>query len=300
MSAAISVEAVSVQPLLLASGAALSVEVVLELLAPQAVRRSKRERARSKSVLLFILGSSFTLIGVSAPLDGLWGKRFPGLQNLTSMIQWRKSEKEARPMKLTWLGHSCFLAESGGYTILLDPYRSVPGLKDIQAEVDNVYCSHGHFDHAYTQKVRLRPTQRTPFAVKEINTFHDEAEGALRGENVVRCLTAGGVTVAHLGDLGHTLSDAQLAAIGPCDAILIPVGGTYTIDAKAAKQVADSLGARVIIPMHYRCGKVGLADIATVDDFLAQYPESMVRRYDTNTIELTENTPPQVAVLGLP
>jgi L-ascorbate metabolism protein UlaG (beta-lactamase superfamily) len=203
-------------------------------------------------------------------------------------------------MKLTWLGHSCFLVESGGYTVLLDPYRSVPGLSDIEAEVDNVYCSHGHFDHAYTQKVRLRPKMRTPFAVKEINTFHDEAEGALRGENVVRCLTAEGVTAVHLGDLGHTLNDAQIAAIGPCDAVLVPVGGTYTVDASTAKRVCDSLGARVIIPMHYRKGKVGLADIATVDGFLAQYPSSMVRRYDTNTIDLTESTPPQVAVLALP
>ena len=24
-------------------------------------------------------------------------------------------------MKLTWLGHACFLAEQDGYTILLDP-----------------------------------------------------------------------------------------------------------------------------------------------------------------------------------
>ena len=30
-------------------------------------------------------------------------------------------------MKLTWLGHACFLVEQGGYRILLDPYTGVEG-----------------------------------------------------------------------------------------------------------------------------------------------------------------------------
>ena len=47
-------------------------------------------------------------------------------------------------MKLTWLGHSCFLLESGGFRALLDPYKSVQGLADIAMEADAVYCSHGH------------------------------------------------------------------------------------------------------------------------------------------------------------
>jgi L-ascorbate metabolism protein UlaG (beta-lactamase superfamily) len=38
------------------------------------------------------------------------------------------------------------------------------------------------------------------------------------------------VRIAHLGDLGHVLNDAQLAAIGAVDVLLIPVGGTFTID----------------------------------------------------------------------
>ena len=34
-------------------------------------------------------------------------------------------------MKLTWLGHSCFAVESGGYRVVLDPYyvESYPPLR---------------------------------------------------------------------------------------------------------------------------------------------------------------------------
>ena len=41
-------------------------------------------------------------------------------------------------MTITWLGHSCFLLESGGFRVLLDPFRDVPGLADVEAEADAV------------------------------------------------------------------------------------------------------------------------------------------------------------------
>ena len=143
-------------------------------------------------------------------------------------------------MNITWLGHSCFMLEADGFRALLDPYNEVPGLPAIEAEANAVYCSHDHFDHAYTEKVRLTSGKENPFSVTEIQTFHDDKGGTLRGNNVIRKFTAGGVSVAHFGDLGHPLSPAQLEALGPCDAVLIPVGGFYTIDAPTAKAVAEA------------------------------------------------------------
>lgn len=202
-------------------------------------------------------------------------------------------------MTITWLGHSCFMLEANGFRVLLDPYKGVRGLPDIETEADAVYCSHGHFDHAWTENVRLTTGKDNPFTVKEIPTFHDDQGGALRGTNTVRTFTADGVTVAHLGDLGHQLSDVQLADIGHCDAILIPVGGFYTIDAAAAKAVADAIGASVVIPMHYRKGPVGFDVLGTVEGFASLYPQEQVKAYSTNTLTLTKATPPQVAALSL-
>ncbi len=203
-------------------------------------------------------------------------------------------------MTITWLGHSSFLLESGGFRALLDPYHEVQGLPDVEAEADAVYCSHDHFDHAWTENVRLTSGRENPFTVREIATFHDGQGGALRGANIVRTFTAGGLTVAHLGDLGHPLSDAQLAEIGHCDAVLIPVGGFYTIDAAQAKQAADAIGAGVVIPMHYRKGPVGFDVLGTLEDFTGLYPEEQVREYPANTLTLTADMPRQVAVLALP
>ena len=202
-------------------------------------------------------------------------------------------------MNITWLGHSCFMLEADGFRALLDPYNEVPGLPAIEAEANAVYCSHDHFDHAYTEKVRLTSGKENPFSVTEIQTFHDDQGGTLRGNNVIRKFTAGGVSVAHFGDLGHPLSPAQLKALGPCDAVLIPVGGFYTIDAPTAKAVAEAVGAPVVVPMHYRNGPVGFDVLGTVEDFTGLYPEEQVKAYPSNTLTLAKDTPRQVAVLSL-
>ena len=54
-------------------------------------------------------------------------------------------------MKITWIGHSCFLIEKDNFKIVIDPYEpeSVPGIKEIKETADMVLCSHEHHDHNY-------------------------------------------------------------------------------------------------------------------------------------------------------
>lgn len=200
-------------------------------------------------------------------------------------------------MKLEWLGHACFALESGGWRIVIDPYRGVPGFGDVHTAAHQVFCSHGHYDHAYREGVTSLAGGETPFAVREVAAFHDDQSGGARGENTIRIFTAEGLSVAHLGDLGHALSQEQLAAVGPCDAVLIPVGGIYTIDAPAAWALLDRLRPRVAVPMHYRLGDLGLENIGTLEEFLVHCSPEQVRRYEGNVLELTAETPEQVAVL---
>ena len=60
-------------------------------------------------------------------------------------------------MKLTWLGHACFLLEEDGYRIVLDPYTGVAGYPPLHIQAHAVFCSHGHFDHHATDCVELLP-----------------------------------------------------------------------------------------------------------------------------------------------
>ena len=68
-------------------------------------------------------------------------------------------------MKLTWLGHACFLLEQDGYRVVLDPYTEVPGYPPLQLTAHEVLCSHHHFDHDYVQAITLLPKQESPFTL---------------------------------------------------------------------------------------------------------------------------------------
>ena len=105
------------------------------------------------------------------------------------------------------------------------------------------------------------------FAVTGYPAFHDPQRGALRGPNTLYRIKADGATVVHLGDLGHPLNDATVDALRGADALLIPVGGKFTIDAIEAAALAHRLDAKRVIPMHYKTPQLTF-EIAPIDPFL--------------------------------
>ena len=90
-------------------------------------------------------------------------------------------------------------------------------------------CSHEHRDHNGKEAVTLRQGMNSPFTVRTIDTWHDDQQGTLRGSNLIHILDDGQFTVAHLGDLGCELMQSQIEELEGLDALLIPVGGYYTI-----------------------------------------------------------------------
>lgn len=188
-------------------------------------------------------------------------------------------------MKLKWYGHASFGITTGdGVHICTDPYivgcyDGAIGYGAIGDAHDVVLQSHDHADHAGAGDLAGNPVViRGPgeHKVKGITfvgtpTYHDESHGSERGENTVFAFETDGMKVVFLGDLGHVLTEEQIAAVGPADVLFIPVGGFYTIDAAAAAKVAEQLQAKVVIPMHYKTDACGFP-IATADDFTAGKP----------------------------
>ncbi|MCI8887663.1 MAG: MBL fold metallo-hydrolase [Hungatella sp.] len=202
-------------------------------------------------------------------------------------------------MRITWLGHSCFKVESGGYTLVIDPYEdgSVPGCLPVRETADEVLCSHEHFDHNFRGGVTLRSHGEPPVKTEVIAAWHDDQGGALRGSNKIHILDDGEVRIAHMGDLGCELEPEQLHKLKGLDGILIPVGGYYTIDAKQAKMLVDQIVPRVVVPMHYRGEGFGFDVLGTVEDFTKLCSD--VREYDGHVLEITKDTKKQTAVLKI-
>jgi L-ascorbate metabolism protein UlaG (beta-lactamase superfamily) len=180
-------------------------------------------------------------------------------------------------MIVTWLGHSCFFLKSDeGLSLLLDPFHeNEVGYAMPETRADIVIISHDHPDHNNVDaagrpaEVIFGPGEYIckDMEILGIKSYHDAQRGKLRGTNTIFCFALDCIRVCHLGDLGHTLSRAQVKAIGAVDLLFLPVGGRYTIDAVGANKVMSQLHPAVTVPMHYQTRALSF-ELDPVDDFL--------------------------------
>lgn len=212
-------------------------------------------------------------------------------------------------MEITFLGHSSFKIKGKNTTVITDPYDpEMVGLKFIKTDADIVTVSHHHRDHDYlndisnVKKVVDGPGEYEIAGVSiiGISTFHDNAKGAERGKNTIYIIEIDGMRILHLGDLGHKLEDNQIKEIGTIDILMIPVGGTFTINAKEAAEVVKQIGASIIIPMHYKTEGLNpeLANNLTqVEDFITESGLRMEKMPKLNIKEGDINSEEEYAVI---
>jgi L-ascorbate metabolism protein UlaG (beta-lactamase superfamily) len=161
-------------------------------------------------------------------------------------------------------------------------------------EADLVLVTHEHVDHNAVERIGgspavLRSTAgrlESPLGeVVAVASEHDAAAGTERGPNTIFVFDLGGVRVAHFGDFGQTaLRDEQAEAIGSVDLLFVPVGGRPTIGSGQAATISERLGARWIVPMHYRTERINFLE--PVDRFAERMPH--VHRVDSPAFELSE------------
>jgi L-ascorbate metabolism protein UlaG (beta-lactamase superfamily) len=200
-------------------------------------------------------------------------------------------------MQVEWYGQSAFRLEADGTTVVIDPFGDVSGLgsRGLQFEyppiagvrADVLLVTHEHADHNGVEAVEGEPavirstagTHESPIGeVVAVASEHDPVAGTQRGPNAILVFDLGGVRTCHFGDFGQTsLREEQAEAIGAVELLFVPVGGGPTIGAEQAAEIAQRLGARWIVPMHYRTPRVNFLD--TADAFLERFPD--VRRLDS-------------------
>ena len=205
-------------------------------------------------------------------------------------------------MEIQWLGHACFAIRHKGYTIVIDPYNSdyTNGYPKLHIRADMVLVSHEHFGHNYREGVVLsgRPESECPFAISTLQVPHEFKMGNWRGFCKIHILEADGMKLVHMSDLGTQLDGGQISRLYGADVVMICAGSATALPSQEAKRATDEIMAKVIVPMHYRDGNRGGHRLEMVKDFINHFeaPE-YIHWYDTDTLTVTPDMEPQVAVL---
>ncbi len=181
-------------------------------------------------------------------------------------------------LQIRWHGHSCFEI-TNEVTLVTDPHdgKSI-GIHAPSVTGDIVLVSHDHYDHNSVKSVDkdgskivtdTRKRNISNVEIKGIESFHDECHGEKRGNNIIYKFTMEDIAFCHMGDLGHDLDENTVQKIGDVDILFIPIGGTFTLDAKQAWRIIKKVKPRIAVPMHYKIGGLSLP-ITGIEPFLEE------------------------------
>lgn len=211
-------------------------------------------------------------------------------------------------MHIQYFGHSCFkiTTKNNGQDINIgiDPFDKQAGLKVPHFSADILLITHDHFNHNNIQAIKGTGEAKQPFLINGPGEYeikgvfihgttsaHDNQQGHERGDNTIFFIQTEDLSLAHLGDLGQTqLTDIQLEIIEGVDILIIPVGGTYTIDAKQATSIISQIEPRIIIPMHYKVPGLKIDKLDSVDNFIQ---EMGVKAEVVDKLKITKKDLPQ-------
>ena len=198
---------------------------------------------------------------------------YPDLLTLTS----RLSYDILVTVEINWLGHSCFRIKSSQGVIITDPCPPDLGYSLGKLTASIVTVSHQHPSHSYVQGIDGEPRvvegpgeyEISGVLILGIATFHDAVGGKNKGKNTIYLMEVDGMSICHLGDLGHVLNAEQVEEIDDVDVLLLPVGGVSTLNAAMAAEVIRRLEPKVVVPMHYKTPAIS-RELGTVDEFLKE------------------------------
>jgi L-ascorbate metabolism protein UlaG (beta-lactamase superfamily) len=204
-------------------------------------------------------------------------------------------------VRITWYGHACFRLEDGDFSVITDPYTpELAGLQPVPEPSDVVIMSSA-LDEAHSYAEQVPGSPRVLNALDAIERPVDigngviveavaASEGADRPDdpkaNALYRFELGGVAICHMGDVGTSLSDGQVAPLrGRVDVLLALAGAGLTIPLIDLDAAIGEIGPRVIIPMHYALPSL-LYSAGPVEDFLARRPGDRIVQHAGSSVEI--------------
>ena len=174
--------------------------------------------------------------------------------------------------------HSSIRIKDGDRVIYIDPFR----ISGTPGDADFILITHDHYDHFSPEDIRKVANRDTILVVPgmmmgkasevaglvgDIRMVKPEEIGDIGGlayETVPAYNTGKAFHQKSAGWVGYilTVNDTRIYIAGDtdrtpenesvnCDIAMIPIGGTFTMDAREAAELVNRIKPQVAIPIHY-------------------------------------------------
>ena len=196
-------------------------------------------------------------------------------------------------MTIEWFGKTCVRITTHEATVVIDPFDPKSGLKLPRFSPDLLLITNSAADTSSISGEPFVVKGPGEYEVKKTFVYGVPVVGEKQDKHdalTMYLIETEGVSIAHLGNLGHTLTNGELERLEGVDILLIPVGGHGALNAEQASAVISAVEPRVVIPMQYRLP--GLKEnLETVNSFAK---EMGVKESETvNKFKVTAKDLPQ-------
>ncbi len=214
-------------------------------------------------------------------------------------------------MRITWLGHAAFrLTDSAGRSVITDPYtpegvgyapiRETADLVIISSDDDDAHCRADLIPgapevvNALTVAQSDGEAQAQGFNIRAIEAaeWDHHPEHAVPGQNGMYRWEMDGLAVAHMGDVGNPLTDAQIAFFEDVDILLALAGGYLTIELPDLMKMIHRVRPKLVIPMHFRTLTYKPRNTMWIESFLSHFKDEDIDFASHHTVSLTRDDIP--------
>ena len=204
----------------------------------------------------------------------------------------------AENLRLKSFGHSSFLIEGGGQSILINPFKSIgctSKLKEIKnLKFDYILASSRLADEGFNPNNDLFFVDPGIYKVKDniingINIPHDRFEGRRFGMATVWIWNQSNFKIVHMGGAAGDIKINDEILLTHPDLLFISIGGgPKSYNGEEAVEIVNKLKPKIIIPVHFIRGEDNNIDCNLSDEniFLKNVQGYQVKYVD-NTILLS-------------
>lgn len=215
-------------------------------------------------------------------------------------------------MQITWFGHAAFkLTDSAGFSVITDPYTPEGvGYPPIRETADLVIVSSDDDDaHCRADLIGGTPEVVNALTVAQSGGIAEAAGMTIRaieaaewdhhpehevpGQNGMYRFEMDGLNIAHMGDVGNPLTQAQQDFFADVDVLLALAGGYLTIELPDLMDLIYRVRPRLVIPMHFRTLTYRPRNTMWIESFLSHFRDEAVDFACDHTVTLSRGDIPE-------